>query len=84
MDDSQRSLEFMRNPMKWPNFALPVKRPSNPQGGVQLGAMFDERPRVYLVNVWDLSRFKGTPLDEIPHEDYLDLEGVVDAGWRVD
>lgn len=87
MDDrAKKSLEFMRDPMQWPYLALPVKRyvDRGGAGGVEVGVMFDERPRVYTVNMYELKEYNGKPVDEIPHKDYIDLEGVVDDGWVVD
>jgi hypothetical protein len=84
MEEPQRSLEYMRDPMKWTMILLPLKK-ADPKGGFpELGLMFDERPRVYTVSMFQLGAYKDVKLDEIPHIDYPDLEGVVDDGWRVD
>jgi hypothetical protein len=73
-------LEFMANPMRWPGLVLPVKNRKN----FKLGVMFDERPRIYLVNMYELAQYQGRAIEDIPHVDYPDLLGVVDDGWVVD
>lgn len=83
-DEPARSLAFMRDPMKWPLMYLPVKR-SSPNGGFpQLGLMLGGGPRVYTISMFELPNYTKTPLENIPHTDYIDFEGVVDDGWRVD
>lgn len=78
--EPERSRRFMADPMQWPLLYLPLKK----KGTYEVGLMFDERPRVYTINMFELPNYKGKGLDEIPHQDYIDLEGVVDDGWRVD
>ena len=75
MMDAPTSLEMMQDPMKWPLLVLPVKR-----RGWEVGIMVNERPVVYLVNLYDLPKDLATA----PKAEYTSLQGVVDDGWAVD
>ena len=79
MSEPERSLAMMKDPYQWPLIVLPVKKKNGP-----LGVMFGPEPRVYTVSMWELAKYKTAKPDDIPHQDYLDLEGVVDDGWVVD
>lgn len=76
----EKDLAFMSDPMQWPYMVLPVKK----SGFGRVGVMFDQRPRVYTVSIYELTDYKEVHPDEIPHTDYTDLQAVVDDGWRVD
>lgn len=96
---TQRDIDTLKNPDLWPlGHVLPLKRPAqaeedanaNPLAvdsrGNQLGVLFydesHERWTVYRVNV--LQARSGTSWRDITTHDYIDAEGVLDAGWRVD
>lgn len=81
------SLTFMQEPNKWPNWPiLPVRKPVAMHSPI-LGVMVDTdqgvKPIVYLANVWDMSGSTLT-IDQYEKEEFVDFEGVYDAGWRVD
>jgi hypothetical protein len=80
LPEPQRSIEFMKDPMQWPGMVLPVK---SIRGDWAVGVMLDERPRVYTISMFELSKYNGKKLDDLPHKDYPDLEGLTDE-WRVD
>jgi len=81
------SLQFMKDPMRWPLLYLPIKR-RNPEGGLpDVALMFGEGPVIYHVNMWELV---DLPVEAIKakldasKEVFLDYEGIIDAGWVVD
>lgn len=72
-------IEFMADPYKWPMLVLPVKQRKTGKVGV----MFNEKPRVYTVNMYELDSYKDRPQD-LPYTDYETLQQLVDDGWVVD
>lgn len=68
-------LEFMKTPMKWPHLILPLKRVKD--GQLECAVLVEGAPRVYLADMYSV-----TPNTEI--KEYMDYEGIVDDGWRVD
>jgi hypothetical protein len=84
--EPEKSRRFMANPMQWPGLALPVKNKQRrgPGNFPEMGVMLSERPTVYLVDLFELSKYNGKKVEDIPHKDYDDLQGVVDDGWVVD
>lgn len=82
-------VKMMQSPGQWPLWpVLPLKQREGmkqPRLGVMHEAAFGVKPTVYLVDLYNLSKQPpGTSWDDIEHIDYLDFEGVVDAGWVVD
>jgi hypothetical protein len=84
---------FMTDPNKWPMWPLlPVKQRVGMQQP-KLGIMRDEGdismkfglvpPKVWLTNLYEI-QMANRKWEEIEVLEYMDFEGLLDAGWVVD
>lgn len=73
MTRREKDLAFMKDPYKWPNLVLPVKR------GRECGIILD-KPIVYVGNMWNLPK----DLKAVLQHKYETFEAMVDDGWMVD
>lgn len=71
---------FMKDPYRWPQLVLPVKR-SVPGSFPELGVMMGDGPHVVKRSMFDLNRGPITE-DEVLH--YPTFESLYGYGWRVD
>ena len=69
-------LAMMKDPNKWPNMVLPIKKTD----GRELGILIGDKPTVYLVNMFKLP----CDLEKEPRKEYPDYESMVADGWIVD
>jgi hypothetical protein len=84
-------LEMMRRPERWPQvFILPLQHKTRrePDGSMRLlGFMTldvltgQAVPKVYVGLIY--YRSMGLKLEDMPVEEYADLDAVVAAGWEV-
>jgi len=87
LKEPEKSLRFMQDPYQWPMMWLPLKRAHADGSFPDLAIMLGDGPVVYHVNPYHMSKISSEErkkaLDE-HKEVFLDYEGIVDAGWRVD
>lgn len=84
-------LDMMRDANRWPCWPLlPMQHATRrePDGCMNLlGFMCEDgftgkaAPRVYVGSIY--FRTEGRRLEDLPVEDYPDLQAVVNAGWKV-
>ena len=81
---------MMRHPERWPNFLLPLKHRSRQEPDSSmglLGFMLEDivtrqaAPKVYVGCIY--FQTMGKRFEDLPMEEYADLEAVVAAGWEV-
>lgn len=76
-------LAMMRDPMRWSQVVLPVKRGDYMHTDDGLGVLIgDGRPIVYLVNMYALAL--GDALKNAPKLEYASFEALQADGWKVD
>jgi len=72
-------LQFMKNPSKWPNIMLPLKRYNQPAGHFpEMGVLYQDKSVVYLTDMF------AKITSETPKVEYGSLEDIVADGWVVD
>ncbi len=67
---------MMKDPFSWPHMALPVKK-----SFFEIGVLIGDGPRVYLVNMWAITK---KSLTECEVKTYDSFEALHADGWAVD
>jgi len=75
------NLEMMKNPIAWPDLALPIKRDINSK--FECAILMGNGPEVFLININNLSKAILTKND-VKTIQYNSFEEIIKAGWVVD
>jgi hypothetical protein len=76
MRESHNDLKFLKNPLLWPGFLLPLKR-RVPHGMPETAYMIGAEPVIYHGNMFTASVNDRT-------EVFPSHEAILAAGWEVD
>ena len=77
----QKDLRMMQHPEEWPLLALPLKRSPTYIPEPIAALLTDHGPTIYYVNLYQAKNFDW---DNGPQKTYIDYEGILDDGWKVD
>jgi hypothetical protein len=82
MMEDHDDLKMMKDPMRWPNLYLPIKR-SVKDNRPDIGILNGSGPTIYLINLWD-DKWAGKQWSDMPQKEYENFEALIADGWVVD